>query len=272
MNFQEACQVLGISPNSSEQEAKAAYRKLAKKFHPDKNKGDSASEEKFKEISTAYETFSKGPGAGRPKMDPLTEEFFNRFHGSQFFKSHFHEPQTYKKPKPGEKPISLGPLPSLIVPVSLLEVLLRKEININVSVKSVCEKCLGPESSWEECKNCDTTGKVIRKLTSQNGVMMVQQLECLPCSGRGWIQRHEHCRECKDKLIKEVKRKIRFKLPHDYRYGRELNLRGQGNIGWKVPAGNLRVRPDVRFPDSSKFTAEQKKTLEEILKKEEVER
>lgn len=269
MNFKEACDILGVSPNASEEEVKRAYRQLAKKHHPDRNPGNKDSEDQFKKISIAYEMFTKGPQtsySSGARMDPFAQEFYRRFASEEFFRAHHHEPQAYKKPKPGEKPISLGPLPALIVPVSLVEMLLGKDISINVSVKSVCESCL-TNGVWQECKNCDTTGRVIKKLNSQNRVIMVQQLECHNCNSRGWIQKHEHCRECKDRLVKEVKRNIRFKVPVNYKHGQELNLRGQGNIGWKVPAGNLRVRPDIRFPDVSKITDDQKKVLEQILGK-----
>lgn len=272
MNFQEACSILGVGPSSSEDEVKRAYRKLAKKYHPDKNPGDNEAEEQFKRISRAYETITKGPQQqSRPRMDPFAEEFFKRFSNEEFFKAHFNEPQTYKRAKPGEKPISLGPLPTLIVPVSLSEVLLGKDISITVSVKGVCERCLG-EGKWEECKNCEATGVVIREIRTQNNMGIRQQLKCLTCNGMGWKQLHEHCKDCKDKLLKEIKKKVKFRVPADYRYGQELNLRGQGNIGWKVPAGNLRVRPDIRLPSTSSLTDEQRIDLEKLLGKGDVDR
>ena len=273
MNFQEACSVLGIKPDASEDEVKKVYRRLAKKYHPDKNSGDAKSEEMFKKVSEAYQTVLKGPqgNANRPKMDPFAEEFFRRFSNEEFFKAHFKEPQTYKKPRPGEKPISLGPLPTLIVPVSLSEVLLQKDVSINISVKSVCDSCLS-NGKWEECRSCDTTGVITRNIKTQNNMGMIQQTKCSSCNGMGWKQLHDHCRECKDKLLKQVTKKVKFKVPKDYRYGQELNLRGQGNIGWRVPAGNLRVRPDIRLPNLEDLSEEEKKFLEVILEKEKVER
>jgi len=263
MNYQQACNILGIEPSATEDEMKGAYRKLAKKYHPDKNPDDPNAEEKFKEISAAYETVLKGP-TGSTKQQTFNDAFRQAFSQSGFRGMHFRDPQPVKQMKPGQKPISLGSLPPLIVPISLSEALLSSEISLNITVRGLCENCLGPNSNWKECQHCEAKGIVLKRFQTGGG-FLTQQSTCSGCQGRGWIRQHDHCRKCVDKLVIDIPKVVKFKIPQQYKYGQKITLPGQGNQGWRVPPGHLYIVPDVQFPDLSKLTTKQREQLKDLL-------
>lgn len=267
MNERQALKILGLKAGFTDSELKKAYRNLAKQHHPDKNKGDRSSEEKFKEISDAYE-FLKNPSkfsnSGHSGFNSRSfgpddlEEMLRR----QFNRSFTSRP---KKPKPGSFKIKI-PDPSVLrITVLLEEVLLRKEIHLSYKIKSVCKSCLG-SGSWKECASCSATGSVLQEIPTPMG-MFGHEKKCFNCKGVGWKPAHNHCQTCKDNLIYDDQRDVSFKVPKGYKLGQKVTLNGKGSVNWKCPNGNITVYPAVSIPDLSKLSEKDVKILEDILKK-----
>jgi DnaJ-class molecular chaperone len=81
------------------------------------------------------------------------------------------------------------------------------------------------------------------------------------------VQKHDHCRKCKDRLIIDKDRDLEFTFPKDFKLGHKIILTEQGNGGWKVKPSDLVIITDVLLPDIDSLTDEEKKTLESLLTK-----
>lgn len=261
MRRNEAYKILELDVSASEAEIKSAYRKLAKTCHPDLHPKDKEAEEKFKLLSQAHEILIKPATQEFPEPEDLHAEAFNAF----FRRTRYREARLDRKPRPGIHPVSLGDLPPLRVPMTLTELLLRKSVSIAVTVREACSDCLGIESNWEECKNCEGKGALLRTYKTESTVL-TQSSPCLTCSGRGWL-RIGYCKKCQGHMYVDKAQIVNITVPGGYRYGQSLTLHGKGNVGWRVPVGNLIVHPIIEFPDLSKLNTKDSVKLSELLEK-----
>ncbi len=179
--------VLGVEKNATQQEIKKAYRNLAKKYHPDKNKNNQTTEEKFKQVSEAYEIL--GDVKKREEYDnpPISsmgfDSAFNDF-GSMFETffggSHRHRQSNFQK---------LG------VQLSFLEAALGCDKNIVFTLVDACKGCSGtgadPSVGFETCLRCDGTGKIHH----HQGFLSVT-MTCNVCGGMGKIVK-QRCSLCR---------------------------------------------------------------------------
>lgn len=262
---QDYYQVLGVDKNASQDEIKKAYRKLAMKFHPDKNPGDKAAEDKFKEASEAYSVlsdadkkskydrfghagFQGGAGGGgfHPGFDNI-DDIFSSF--SDIFGDFFGGGMGGQRRGASNRPRRGADL-RYMLEVNLQEVISGAEKELEFDSEKACDTCTGsgsePGKQPEICSTCGGTGQVV----SSQGFFSVAT-SCPACRGNGKLIRYP-CKSCKGKGRTLEDRKIRVTIPKGVATGTRLRISGEGEGGFLGgPSGDLyveiRVRDDARF-------------------------
>tara|TARA_B110000003_G_scaffold89278_1_gene91332 strand:+ start:130 stop:1266 length:1137 start_codon:yes stop_codon:yes gene_type:complete len=235
--------VLGVSKSASPQELKAAYRKLAVKHHPDKNPGDKASENKFKEASEAYNVlsdqekkqnydnfghaaFENGGGAqrggfgaggfGGADFSDIFEDFFGDFGGGG-------------RGRGRKNSNNRGSDLRYDLSISLEEAYQGKKQDIKFSTTEKCNTCKGngskPGHSPDRCTICGGNGKV----RSNQGFFTVQQT-CPQCAGSG-EEITNPCTDCNGQGNKQTSKKISVTIPRGVDDGTRIRLAGKGEAG-----------------------------------------
>ena len=260
-------ETLGISPNASSEEIKKAYRRLAVKYHPDKNRDNSKeAEEKFKEVSEAYKILSDGEkrkiydqyghaglqadvGAGGggftgSDFDPFT--IFNEVFGQRsssgggggIFDNLFGGRTGVREGQPGsDLRYSLE--------ITFKEAAFGTEKEIQVPRYETCSNCRGSGvksgSSPQTCPSCGGTGSIA---VSQGFFSMSRT--CTQCHGRGTIIK-DPCKECRGSGRVRRTRRVKVKIPAGIDNGSHLRLAGQGEAGLRGgPTGDLYITIRVR--------------------------
>ena len=260
-------EVLGVSKGASDDEIKRAYRKLAKKYHPDMNPGDKEAEAKFKEVNEAYSILSDsekrarydqfghagvdpnygagGPGGGFGGFDMGDidlGDIFGSFFGGGFGGFGGSASGRRNGPQKGE---SLRA--SLTISFEEAAFGWEKEINLNRTEE--CEACHGsgaePGTTAETCPDCRGTG-VVRVQQRTGGFAFSSTAPCSRCRGTGKII-HTPCKACGGSgSVKKTKR-VTVSIPAGIDDGQAISLRGQGNAGKNGgPAGDLIVAVHVK--------------------------
>jgi len=253
--------VLEVERGANAEEIKKAYRKLAIKFHPDKNPGDHAAEEKFKELGEAYEAVSdpekraaydhyghaafdprRRGGAGRPgggggfhdPFDIFREVFSQGGNGGSIFENLFG----------GERPDPTRPQRGADLrydmEITFEEAAHGCEKEITVTKLDVCEPCQGSgaegDSKLKTCATCGGRGQVI----SSRGIFSIAQT-CSRCEGAGRTI-EKPCRTCHGSGQRERATKIKLKIPPGVDTGARLRSSGNGEAGRRGgPVGDLYV-------------------------------
>jgi molecular chaperone DnaJ len=255
---------LGVKKGATADEIKKAYRKLAAKYHPDKNPGDAAAEEKFKEVQNAYDTLSDaekrkqydafGSTNGRrtPGSDPRD------FGGGNFtindlgdlgdlFGGIFNRGQSARTRRPQPE---RGPDIEVAVNVSFEDSLRGLETKIPVDVTTACRECGGtgaePGTTPVICPECNGRGVV----SESQGLFALSQ-PCPRCRGNGTVI-EKPCKKCKGSGRERRTRRYTVKIPAGVKDGTRIRLKGKGELGeGGGPAGDLyvvtRVEPSKRF-------------------------
>jgi len=240
-------EVLGVEKNASEDEIKKAYRKIAIKYHPDRNPGDKDAEEKFKEAAEAYDVLHDpqkrqqydqfgfdGPmgggfggfGGASMNMDDIFSMFGDIFGGHGFggFGGGQRRPQQYR-----------GSDLRLKVRLSLEEI--NKGVTKKFKVKKdvPCEHCHGTGaengSPSETCPTCHGSGVITHTTQSIFGMMQTQGI-CPTCGGEGKVIKNK-CRECGGEGIVKGEEVVEIKIPAGVAEGMVVNVPGKGNAGRK---------------------------------------
>lgn len=248
-------ETLGVNKNASQEEIKRAYRKLARKYHPDLNPGDKTAEPKFKEVNEAYEVLSDPkkradydqfgkapfePGRGSENFGPFgfkfsgdTEDIFsNLFSGfGDFGTSRLRE----------RAPLRGNDLHTSLE-ISLDEARKGVTRSITITKEVPCEICsgTGAESS-NACSICKGTGA----LQQRKGFFSVSQT-CPSCKGSGRIAT-KACTVCKGGGTAVVTENIKVKIPAGADTGSRVKLRGMGGAGLRGgPAGDMYIDLSVK--------------------------
>jgi len=252
--------ILGVSREASAAEIKKAYRKLAVKFHPDKNPDDKEAEAKFKEISEAYEVLSddnkrslydrygkdalRGGGAGMgghggfESMDDALKTFMNAFGGDSIFESFFGGGGT--GPFSSRPARQQGASKRLNITLSFEEAAKGIEKDIAITNNITCSTCSGSGASSAQavsrCDRCHGQGVVFE----QRGFFSMS-MTCPKCQGKGTMIT-DPCKKCKGSGSSKEKQKVHVKIPAGVETGMRLKMSGYGDAGENGgPAGDLYV-------------------------------
>ena len=248
-------EVLGLGRNATEEEVKRAYRKLAVKFHPDKNPDDPHSEEKFKELGEAYDVL----------MDPDKRAAYDRFGHAAFsqggagFGGGFHDPFDIFREVFGAGGIGGGIFETFFgggagrgedrqrgsdlrydMEIRLEEAALGVDKEIEIEKLDICSKCNGSGaeagSRAISCPTCGGRGQVI----SSRGFFQVSQT-CPRCRGAGEIL-EKPCPKCHGEGRVEKLSRVELKIPAGIREGSRLRSSRNGEAGIRGgPPGDLYV-------------------------------
>ncbi len=237
--------LLGVSKNATEDELKKAYRKLAIQYHPDKNPGDKAAEEKFKEIAEAYGVLSDAEkrqrydqfghqgvggasGFGGAGVNP--EDIFSSIFGDDSpFGSFFGGGGRRGN---GGQPVRKGSDLRIKLKLDLEEIANGAEKKIKVKRYVSCNACSGNGSkngnSLKTCQTCNGSGQ-IRKVVSTMLGQMVSTNTCHTCQGEGKVI-VDRCEVCfgEGRVLNEDL--ISIKIPAGVGEGMQLSMTGKGNV------------------------------------------
>lgn len=251
-------EVLGIQKGASEDEIKKAYKKLARKYHPDMNPGDKEAEEKFKEVNEANEVLSDpekkarydkfgfagvdpnyGAGAGGGAYGGGFDfgdlgDIFGSFFGGGFGGGQRRNPNA---PQRGES-IRAS------VSVSFTEAAFGCEKSVTLERSEQCPTCKGngcaPGTTPEICPDCHGTGTVQTRRQTPMGVF-ASNGPCRKCGGTGRLI-HQPCPDCRGTGAVRKRKTIKVNIPAGIDHGQTISLRGQGNAGKNGgPAGDLLI-------------------------------
>jgi len=245
-------EVLGIDRNATDEEIKRTFRKLAFKYHPDRNRKDGA-EEKFKEVNEAYEVLSDPDK--RAAYDRFghggAEGIFGRgFEGFDFggfgdiFDAFFGGAATATRQAPQR-----GADLRYRFTITFEEAAFGYEKEINILRTENCSLCQGtgckPGSQPSRCPNCNGTGQVRRVHQSIFG-RFTNTTTCPQCHGEGRIIT-EPCPQCRGTGKEKRQRSILVKIPAGVDDGTQIRLRGEGEAGTRGgSSGNLYITLSVR--------------------------
>lgn len=250
-------EVLGVSKTASDLEIKSAYRKLAKKYHPDMNPGDKEAEAKFKEASEAYAilsdadkrrqydqfghaAFDGGAGGGAGGFD------FNGFDMGDIFGDIFGD---FFGGGGRSRSANNGPMKGQNVRVSVHltfeEACFGTEKEIELNIKEDCAKCHGtgakPGTQPETCSKCGGKGQVVFTQQSLFGVVRNVQA-CPDCHGTGKIIK-DRCPDCGGSGYISRRKKISVSIPAGIDNGQSIRIRDKGEPGINGgPRGDLLVQ------------------------------
>jgi molecular chaperone DnaJ len=261
---------LGVARDASTEEIKKAYRKLALKYHPDRNEGSKEAEARFKEVTEAYEVLrdpdkravydrygpqglkggAGGAGFGGFDFADAIQVFMRDFGGFGGFEEIFGgRPGGSRSREPGK-----GQTLRVRLPLTLKDVARGVTKKIRVAVLDECEECGGsgaaPGTSPVPCKACGGTGEervVQRSVFGQ----FVSVGPCRACGGEGRVI-EQVCSGCRGDGRVRTEREMEVEVPQGVSSENFLTLRGQGNVGPRGgPRGDiivlLEVQEDPRF-------------------------
>lgn len=236
--------LLGVSPSASLDEIKKAYRKLALKYHPDKNPSEG---ERFKSISQAYEVLSDpqkrelydqggeqaikegGMGGGHNPMD-----IFNMFFGGG---------GRMQRERKGKNVVhQLG--------VTLEEMYLGATRKLGLQKNVICEKCEGyggKKGALEKCSNCKGRGVQIK--VQQIGPGMIQQIQsmCPDCQGQGEkFNSKDRCKNCNGQKVERKKKILEVHIDKGMKDGQRITFHGEGDQEPGLEPGDVMIVLDQK--------------------------
>jgi len=243
--------ILGVSKSADEQEIKKAYRKLAIKFHPDKNPDNKEAEEKFKEAAEAYEVLSNadkrarydrfghqgvggagsaGQGFGGMNMEDIFSQFGDIFGDSGF--------GGFGRQSQNGRRVQKGTNLRIKVKLTLEEIANGVEKKIKVNKLVSCKSCSGSGaengSSFSTCGTCGGSGRITRVTNTILGQMQTAAT-CHSCNGEGRLITNK-CKSCHGDGVVRAEDTISINIPAGVSEGMQLSVSGKGNA---APRGGI---------------------------------
>jgi molecular chaperone DnaJ len=237
-------EVLSVEKTADGEEIKRAYRRLAMKYHPDRNPGDAEAETRFKECAEAYEVLSddqkrkiydqygheglrRGAGGAsaahdfsRMNVEDIFSMFNDIFGGGGGFGG--------QRGARGRRGVARGYDLETEVEIDLADVLAGTDVDVEFTRLDVCETCSGdgakPGTSPVDCRTCGGRGVVVQ--TGMGG-MFRMQTACPHCRGRGKII-EERCPDCSGKGRQPKRRRLTVKVPPGVHDGQAVRVQGEG--------------------------------------------
>lgn len=250
---------LGVSKDASAEEIKSAFRKLAIKHHPDKNKGDKASEEKFKEINEAYSILSD-PQKRQANDNPHQQHSgidINEFMARNFGAQHIRRPNP-NAPRQGK------PLKYMVdFPMALF--ITGDSSSLTVSYNDICLDCKGKGAlNMITCPDCKGQG-MINRVQENQGIHMMSSSPCQTCRGVGELGK-EPCVKCAGQgqtLINN--RVLNYTVPPNSSDGHVLTLHKQGGKGINgAPDGDVYIKLRMVLPKLESLSEDDIATLKRL--------
>ncbi len=244
-------EILGVSRTATAEEIKTAYRKLAMKYHPDRNQGDKEAEEKFKEVAEAYEVLSDPEK--RQRYDQFGHEGVRGGTGGFDFGG-FHDPFSIfeevfgdffgTRSRRRDRRVQRGSDLQIKLKLTLEEIASGVKKRLKIKKLVTCSTCSGsglkPGSRPNTCPVCQGSGEV-RQVSQTIFGRFVNVSTCPRCGGRGQIISNP-CPTCRGEGRVHGEEEIEISIPAGAAEGNYLTLRGKGNVGPNGgPAGDLIV-------------------------------
>lgn len=233
---------LGVAKDATKEQISKAYRKLAKKYHPDMNPGDEQAVDKFKQVAQAYEVLGDpnkraeydqfGSVGGRRQQSaqqhPFNDSFFNHFFNNAF--------------QQATRESNRGSHVEVLLEVTMKEAFEGCKKQVVFETKGACEKCMGSGAKVvEKCDNCQGTGVQI----SNQGAWSIQTT-CVNCQGRGSTTK-ENCPICNGKGHSDPEEdEVTVDIPSGIDTGMQIRMQGLGNFGRQGRRGDLFVTVSVK--------------------------
>jgi molecular chaperone DnaJ len=270
--------VLGVQRTATDDEIKKAYRRLAMQYHPDRNNGAKESEEKFKEITEAYDVLRDaekramydrygeaglraggGGGFHHPDLSEALNIFMRDFGGFGGLGDLFGARGAAGTSRGGADV-------KVTMPLTLAEVASGVEKSFTARLLEPCDRCEGSGaesgSSSQRCTTCAGTGEVRRAQRSFFG-QFVSVAPCPTCAGEGTVIQSP-CKKCRGEGRVRGEQTIRVQIPPGVATGQYMTLRGMGNVGPRSgPRGDILVIFDVE--DDPRFERDGEDLYCEVL-------
>ncbi len=265
-------EILGVAKSASQEEIKKAYRKIALKYHPDRNQGDKAAEEKFKEAAAAYEVLSDevkrsnydlsgssdagGGGAGGfggfsgwQNMEDIFRNFGDVFQDDPYGQSSFNRGAGgARKGAHGHTQKVKGGTIRVIIKLTLEDVVkgIKKKLKLSKGVQ--CKKCWGTgtmnTASIKPCSVCNGSGSTKTVRETIMGKMEIPHT-CRACDGSG-REHKSNCPDCNGKGVVQGEEIFAFHVPAGQHDGAQILFAGKGHAGDKGGiAGDLIIEIEI---------------------------
>lgn len=239
--------LLGVERGASADDIKKAYRKKAMKYHPDRNDGDSAAEEKFREISEAYDilkdeqrraaydrfghaAFENGGGGARPGGFDFASGFADIF--DEMFGDSGRDGQRARGRRGADLRYNLE--------ITLEDAFAGKQAKIRVPTSVTCETCTGTGAAGQSgpatCGTCQGHGRV----RAQQGFFTIERA-CPTCQGAGQVIK-DPCKACNGQGRVQKEKTLSVNIPSGVEEGTRIRLSGEGEAGMRgAPTGDLYI-------------------------------